>query len=239
MKKIVILLCFFGLFCSKTNAQDEFSPYKFGFQFSPTFSWMNSDSRTINRNGSVILGAKLGMFGEYYFGNNLNYALASGIGFAFNHSGKLRHDDGGAIWTNSDLSLPGLDTITAGTTLKYNLQYLEIPFSLKLKSNVLYGGVLKVYAEIPTIYLGINTQAKGTIEGNTVDSEKEDIKPDTKLFNLSWGVGGGVEYEVAEKLALVGGLHYQSGFTDVTKNVDDDKSKATIGVFIIRLGLIF
>ena len=250
MKKIVILLCFFGLLLPKSDAQNEI---RFGFQFSPTLSWMKTDVKRINSNGSVILGAKLGAVGEYYFREN--YSIASGIGFAFNHSGRLKYEDGGVIWAKSDLSLSGLDTIQSGVTLKYNLQYVEIPISLKLRSG--YFGTFRGFVELPMLYLGFRTQARGSTKGNTksingetinIDTEKENIKPDVAFFNLSWGIGGGFEYELGSKTSLVGGLYYQQGFTDVTKDggftiVDgqqkDDKSKATIRAFIIRLGVMF
>lgn len=234
MKKIVILLCFLGLFFSKSDAQNEI---RFGFQFSPTFSWMKSEANPtlIRKNGSAILGAKLGAVGEYYFREN--YSIASGIGFAFNHSGRLKHTNGGAFWANSDLSNAGLDTLSDGVTLKYNLQYVEIPISLKLRSG--YFGTYRVYAELPMLYLGFKTQAKGSTSGNNPDTEKENIGPDVNFFNISWGFGGGVEYEIGSQTSLVAGLYYQQGFTDVTNDVPDDNTKATIGAFIIRLGVMF
>lgn len=242
MKKIVILLCLFGLFFTKGNAQNEI---RFGFQFSPTFSWLQADAKRINKTGGIILGAKLGAVGEYYFREN--YSIASGIGFAFNHSGRLKYQDSGAYWVNSDLSVPGLDTLDAGSTLKFNLQYVEIPVSLKLRSG--YFGTYRIYAELPMLYLGFRTQAKGSISGNSIDTEKELIKDDVSFFNLSWGLGGGIEYELGSKTALVAGLYYQQGFTDVTKNdgftidstglIKKENSKGTIGAFIIRLGVMF
>lgn len=244
-----MLLCFFGLFFSKSEAQNEI---RFGFQFSPTLSWLKSDASNVNKNGSLVLGAKLGALGEYYFREN--YSLSGGIGFAFNHSGRLKYENEGIYWPNSDdlqKKQPGLDTISAGATLKYNLQYLEIPMSLKLRSG--YFGTYRFFAEIPMLYLGFNTQAFGTINGNEEvfggDVEKVNIGKDIRFFNLSWGFGGGVEYEVGSKTSLVGGLYYQQGFTDIIKNdgtyVDgngndqDENSKVTLGTFIIRLGVMF
>jgi len=242
MKKIVILFCFLGLIFSKSNAQDEI---RFGFQFSPTFSWMKTNDKRVNNNGSLILGAKLGAIGEYYFREN--YSLSSGIGFAFNHSGRLKYEDRGQFLANSDLSIPGLDTLDAGSVLKYNLQYVEIPLSLKLRSG--YFGTLRGFMEIPMLYIGINTQAKGTITGNSINTEDEDVGPDVRFFNFSWGLGGGFEYEIGSNSSLVGGLYYQQGFTDVTKNggfvIDQagttkkEDSRASVRAFIIRIGLMF
>jgi len=109
---------------------------------------------------------------------------------------------------------------------------------------------MRYYIEAPTLYLGINTQARGTITGtNTQDTEKEDIQPDVRTFNLSWGFGGGIEYELGKDTWAVGGLFYQRGFSDVTKNdgftIDEnnvqkeENSKAIIGAFGIRLGIMF
>ena len=244
MKKIVIVLCFLGLFLSESDAQNEI---RFGFQFSPTLSWMKTDAKRIGNNGGLILGAKLGAVGEYYFREN--YSIASGIGFAFNHSGRLKYQDKGSYWVNSDLSISGLDTLAAGVNLKYNLQYVEVPIALKLRSG--YFGTFRVFTELPIIYLGFKTQAKGSIDGNSPgpDTDKENISPDIRFFNLSWGLGGGFEYELGSKTSLVGGLYYQQGFTDVTKDdgftiteggiEKDEKSKATIGAFIIRMGVMF
>ncbi|MEM9824327.1 MAG: PorT family protein, partial [Bacteroidota bacterium] len=35
-------------------------------------------------------------------------------------------------------------------------------------------------------------------------------------INLSWGIGGGVEYGLGESTALIGGIYFQNGFVDVT-----------------------
>jgi len=68
-------------------------------------------------------------------------------------------------------------------------------------------------------------------------------------FNLSWGFGGGIEYELGTDTWLIGGLFYQRGFSDVTRNkgftINDEgvqkteDSKAIIGAFGIRLGVMF
>ena len=57
------------------------------------------------------------------------------------------------------------------------------------------------------------------------------------------------EYELASKTSLVGGLYYQQGFTDITRddgsfidtegNPRSENSKGTIGSVILRLGIMF
>ncbi|MFT5765912.1 MAG: hypothetical protein ACI8X3_003350, partial [Saprospiraceae bacterium] len=79
MKKIVVLGAFFTFLCTMLFGQSEF---RFGIQFSPTLTWINSADKIINSNGSAFGGPKLGMVGEKYFQEN--YAITFGLGFAFN-----------------------------------------------------------------------------------------------------------------------------------------------------------
>ena len=97
MKKIVAVIAFLVLSMSSVFSQNEL---RFGFQLSPTFSWMSTDDNTVNKNGTS-LGLKLGLISEYYFREN--YAFITGIGFAFNQGGTLLHENGGEIWTRSEL----------------------------------------------------------------------------------------------------------------------------------------
>ena len=97
MKKIVIVLCFLGLFLSKSEAQNEI---RFGFQFSPTLSWMKTDAKRINNNGGLILGAKLGAVGEYYFRENITYSSLSSSLFSarYNSEGFIFDTKGSCIF---------------------------------------------------------------------------------------------------------------------------------------------
>ena len=56
MKKIVVLAAFFTFLCTTIFGQSEF---RFGIQFSPTMTWMNTNDKTINSNGVAFGGPKL------------------------------------------------------------------------------------------------------------------------------------------------------------------------------------
>ncbi len=241
MKKILALgaLC---LFLTTLSAQED---VRFGFQFSPSFSWMSTDVTRINRTGTN-LGMKLGMIGEFYFREN--YAISSGIGFHFNAGGQLLYENAGRYWENSDLP-GGPVVLEAGQKLKYSLQFVEIPLGLKMRTREF--GYLRYYIQ-PELLLGFNTQARGEIPGN--EDEKFDIKKDVNLLNLAWGIGGGIEYNISESTALIAGLGFQSGFADLTRdkgnfylpnNATDpndfreDKSKGKVNVIVLRLGVMF
>ena len=184
--------------------------------------------------------------GEKYFGGSGNYAFKFGIGFAFNQGGTLKHDMGGTFWSNSDPT-PINYPLADGVNLKYGLQYVEIPFGLKLHTDEF--SHIRYYGEFPIITLGFNTQASGDISsdpimGNNIDNVN--INKDVNFLNLSWGIGGGIEYSVSETTALIAGIYYQHGFLDVSKdkdavktNGDSEDSKGSLRGITIRLGVMF
>ena len=210
MKKIAAIAAFFSL-VSTLSAQEEL---RFGFQLSPTFSWMTTNTNQVNNSGTN-LGLKMAMIGEFYFREN--YAFTSGLGFAFNQGGTLLHELSGKYWPNSDLPI---DTLPDGVKLKYKLQYLEIPLGLKMRTREF--GYLRYYLE-PALTLGFRTQSTGSVKGRNVgnDVEKINIKQEVNGLNLSWGVGGGIEYALSESTSLVTGLSFQVGIADVT---DDNRN---------------
>ena len=156
MKKIVIIAGILFAACQLNFAQVEFDDIRFGFQLSPTFSGLNANVTTINGSGSN-LGLKLGMIGEYYFREN--YAITGGLGFAFNSGGTLLFDNPGDYWHETDLPPAIADTISGNTKFKYNIQYVEIPIGLKLRTNEF--GYMRYFLE-PAITIGFNSQARGS-----------------------------------------------------------------------------
>jgi long-subunit fatty acid transport protein len=245
MKKIVLVLAFFsGMTISMFAQLGDFEfdgDLRLGFQLSPSFSWMSTDDNFINGNGSNV-GLKLGMLSEYYFREN--YALVSGVSFAFNQGGTLRHTQGGNFWPNSQLSDLGLMELPDGVNLKYHIQYLEIPLGLKMRTKEF--GYLRYFAEIPTFTLGFKLQARGDVKGtSSLNRERENITEDVNLFNLTWGFGGGVQYSLSDNTALVGGIFYRQGFADVTDDAavkadgNRETSKGIIKSVTIRLGILF
>ncbi|GJM32182.1 MAG: hypothetical protein DHS20C18_11830 [Saprospiraceae bacterium] len=243
MKKIVAISAFLMSISLIASAQESI---RFGFQLSPAFSWMASNSSRINTSGTN-LGIKLGMVGEYYFAEN--YAFTSGIGFHFNSGGTLLYDFPGSYWKKTDLPDP-LKSLSADTKLKYDIQYLEIPVGLKMRTREF--GYIRYFME-PNLVFGFRTQARGTIKdpGKTgEDEEKYNIRKEVNLLNLSWGINAGIEYTVSENTSLIGGIGFQVGFTDATDDsgtefyplpTDDrrEDSKGTVGAIVLRLGVMF
>ncbi len=240
MKKIVAITAFLACTFFMGHSQTD---VRFGFQLSPAFSWMSANTNRINGSGTN-LGLKLGMVGEFYFQES--YAVATGIGFFFNSGGTLLHERAGRFWVNSEL--PSIcQELPPQSKLKYNLQYVEIPIGLRMRTREF--GYVRYFIE-PRLGLAFNTQANGDITSEGAEECQDvNIMDDVNLFNLFWGINGGIEYSVSESTSLVGGAGLQFGFADVTNDDDqvqldsgslaDEKSKGVIRAFIIRLGVMF
>ena len=247
MKKIVLFLSF-GVILSNSLSAQVMRGLRFGFQASPTWSWMRTSDKKLE-GVSSNWGVKLGVLGEYYFADN--YAITTGLGFGFNQGGFIQNGySNGRFWPESDLSDANLYTLPMNAKLHYRLNYVEIPIGLKMRGGSNEDSRYKFYAEIPMFTLGFLTKATGDIRGtNTQNTDDENIRKDVNGLALSWGLGGGVEYEFATNATLVVGISYQNLFTDVTDDSatvetapniwEKENSKGTLGVFALKIGVFF
>ena len=99
--------------------------------------------------------------------------------------------------------------------------------------------------------LGFVSKAQGDIRGNTpVTSEDENIRDDVNGLSLSWGIGGGIEYEAASNATIVVGLFFQQQFTDMTDDAGSvfdsrtsawkkENSKGAFNALSLRLAFYF
>jgi hypothetical protein len=254
MRKIAFLICIM-ISAAQQGKAEITSPFpdtskamedvRFGFQTSPTFSWMQTDIGRVSSAG-MNLGLKLGMMAEFYF--RQNYAFSSGIGFMFNAGGTLLHEHPGIYWDPTILPA-GIDTLPGMVKLKYGVQLVEIPFGLKMRTREF--NHQRYYLE-PQITLGIKTQARGTATGLGLGEEinKLNIKKEVNPINFSWGIHAGMEHNIDRNTSLVLGAGFQLGFMDMTRNrgsvflpgqalPEREKSKGTIHGITIRLGILF
>ena len=217
MKKyLIILIILLGTL--RIYSQDM----RFTVFVDPQFSWMASDIKTVDKDGSKF-GVNIGLNVDKFFADN--YALMSGISID-NTGGKLTFEDPKSIKIN------GPDTtLTAGSTVKYKLQYINIPLGLKFKTNEI--GYLTFYT-----HLGINggINIKATAEVDNFELDNENISDEVALFNLGYFIGAGVEYSIGGNSAIVIGLTYTNGFIDITTDSNDKVTLRNLG---IRIGILF
>jgi hypothetical protein len=226
--------------CCDIGIHAQFSNIRFGPEISPQVSWMFTNDNQINSEGNN-LGLKLGLMGEYYFTEN--YAITGGLGLSFNPGGTLKHDIGGNLLSRSDFSEETLNDLADGAEVQYKMQFVELPIGLKMKTRQF--GYVSYYAHLPIFTLGILTRSRGDIMASNASSTNENISPDTRFFNISWGFGGGAEYSVSPETALVFGLYYHQSIIDITKdrgtrrNGEREDSKGSLGMIRLRVGVLF
>jgi Outer membrane protein beta-barrel domain len=250
MKRTFLSMAIVACLASIAIAQD----LHFGIQASPSFSWMSTSSSKISGSGAAT-GLKLGLIVENRFSQA--YSFSTGIGFHFNTGGRLLFDSPSKYWADSYGEFDVKPTVRADSALfprdvkfRYSTTYVEIPFGLKLRTPE-NGTHTRYFAE-PGLTLGFKSGSKGSIIGsNSLDQERINITKEVSFFNISWGIGGGAEYIISNNTAIVGGIYFQRGFTDVTTdngtlydadgktNPRKENSKGTISSLTIRVGVMF
>lgn len=225
MKKIFKSL-FLLFIASTTFAQEEKSTH-LGLKVAPSLAWLKSDTKGYESNGSKF-GFTYGLIADFNF--SPKYAFGTGIDISY-RSGKFK-----TVFFNKDTVI--------STNSSYTMQYIEIPVTLKLKTNEI--GSLTYFIQIG-ISPGINIRAKKSFKSITQTtvagviksspSSEDDIENNNEInnFNLSMVIGGGAEYNISGETILIGGLQFNNGFLDAF----DGTPKVNTNYLALTLGVLF
>jgi hypothetical protein len=247
MRKLLFLL----LVCTSIPYLFYGQNFNFGFAIEPSATWMNTDDPEVIGDGGN-LGFKFAVIGENFFDDN--FGATAGIRLGFGLGGALKHDFGGRLLPDSELTreIRTLrDSFPNNTSIGYSMGMLEIPVSFKMRSN--QAGYLRYFAEFPIISFGVVTKAEGDITSSTINAEDENIIKDVRSLFVNWGVGGGIEYEVNNDTYLVAGLYYMSSLSDMTTDdarktvelssgevlTESEDSKGILRQISLRVGILF
>jgi hypothetical protein len=197
---------------------------KMGLLASPQVTWMASDNNSIKSDGPM-LGFNFGLLSDFYFAER--YCMSTGITIN-NSAGKLKYNKGTSFKT-SDI----LDTLVAGTTVKYRIQFIEVPLSFKFQSNQI--GYFEYYAQFGVTGM-VRVSANCTIDD--YDINKAGCKDEINLFNVGYNIGGGINYYFSKNTAITAGVIYTNGFVDITNN-DRHDDKTLLKSVTLKFGVIF
>lgn len=203
----------------------------FGLKAAPSLAWLRTDSKGLQSNGSKF-GFTYGLITEFKFSDN--YSFATGIDVTYR---------GGKTRTTKE-SLLGNGNV--GTTISDNsitLQYVEIPITLKLKTNEI--GYLTYYLQAG-LAPGVNIRARNDVKSSTQDkttgavttyeSTNDDISSSINTLNLSMIIGGGVEYTLSGSTVMLAGIQFNNGFLDVDDHTD---YKVNSNYIALTIGILF
>ena len=204
MKKYVGLFLFLFLLTNSYGQTDQ--KVRFGFAASPIFSWLQPDGQYLEHE-STRLGLQYGVIADIIIDQNSKYAFSTGV-LIENIGGSVRDQR----FHNGDTLVTSFGDVK-GT---YKLQYLNIPLTLKLRTNEI--GYLTYYGQFG-LDLGFNLKARRDIEGNfngaAYEEENIDITSDIVPIRTALRVAVGAEYNISGATSLMFGLAWNNGFTNV------------------------
>jgi hypothetical protein len=159
-----------------------------GLKFNPHLAWVKSDNKVLVENKSINLGFSYGLILDYKFLDNI------GLSFEPTH-------------TLYNINSTGKDTNTGvKSELKWKIQYIEVPISLKMRTNQIKK--MTYFAKIGIAAL-IKTSAK-------INDEK--ANKNVNIFNFKMQLGGGIHYSLGGNTALLLGLTFHNGFIRFNKD---------------------
>lgn len=267
MKKLILAFSAAALLSSfATKAQD----FKFGVNISPQISFLGSNDNDVLGDGANF-GFRIGVTGEYFIADN--YSLTSGLAFSLNRGGTLKYEKGGILLPNSELDTDNYKNnagqaptegenmrLSANTTVKYKINYFEVPIGFKMRTNELGDSYLRAFAHLPVLNIGVVAAGRANVDApNDLlpssdiyagSGEKEIITRDIVPINLTLGGGLGVEWAPndEEGVRIIGGIYYQAAILDATKRfslTQDDGSlreenpAARLNTISLRVGVLF
>ncbi|MCB0801476.1 MAG: PorT family protein [Flavobacteriales bacterium] len=248
MKKIAALLSFIFVISITAKAQTDF---QLGLNFSPNISWFKAKTDNVT-NEKTSLGFNFGIIGDFNIADN--YAFSTGLNIV---------TIGGEISYPFVQEVDQIGSLSGRKTADITLKYVEIPLTLKLKTNEI--GYLTYYGQFG-FGLGVNYDAKADVSfaypsttGGSVSAKDVDYKDDINLLRASLIVGLGAEYNLSGNTSFIMGITFNNGFTNVLSEegyADDNNDglgdvdasgkgsrnkdfKAINNYILLNLGIIF
>jgi hypothetical protein len=225
MRTRITLLLLLSLVTYAAKAQ--YPPYYFGLKAAPHISWMKPNVDNYEGAGAKV-GFAWGFIAEFNFTEN--HSITTGFNMLF---------DGGK------LKFPATQGEETGTMIRdYSMKYIEIPLTLKMRTNDING--MRYFGRIG-LGTGFKIGAKKTDEftptgGSTVTGNKTNYD-DVAMFRESLIVGLGAEYAIEQGPKMGLELTFNNGFTNVLtgKNTVDPSvsEKANLNSFELAFSVLF
>jgi len=248
MKKIVLILSFLA-FLTFTKAQDVRN-LRVGLIFSNALLIPSSDN--VNIKSLVSYGFDYGISFDYFFTDN--YAFSTGVfidnPFIYRNNGIANFSSD--FYNEASLSKAtplsefavknGIGITTIGNQEEITGMHLNIPLSFKLKTNEI--GYFKYFGDVG-ILNSFRIQSRYSLKGTDIQKVKFGktnnaelpINYHTNLYNFSLKIGGGIEWTISDRTALLVGIYYYNGFVDF---IEDGDNKATyMRKLSLRTGILF
>ena len=205
------------LFPVLASAQDGEKNFQLGFTASPNLGWARFSNAPSNfsTNGSKV-GFAYGLIGDFGFSKNYFFSTAFTI---TSINARVKETDG---------------TNTTESTI--DMQYIEIPLTIKLKTNPNAGK--SFYGQFG-VSGGINIKGKSDIKIKTATAVQENLKnqklSDDYIGRLGLVAGAGVQWDYQDNAKFITGLTFNNGFTNIFSKEPSIKNS----YLALTLGVMF
>lgn len=196
MKKILFVAFLIFFFTDFTYSQDYYgSTYSgkkvsLGITIAPNYQWLR-----YGEGADVEHKAKLG----YSYGLLSDFALSQNYYFS---TGFLINN----LKAKSNFVARGKQHLPLRT---YHLQYVEVPFAIKLQSTQRY--YRSYYGQFG---FAAGMKISGDVEE---DGQKRALGKDAEIFRLALQIGGGINWQLDHGLSMMTGLTFNNGFSEILK----------------------
>jgi hypothetical protein len=215
---------------SSIKDDDVLRKARFGFKASPNFAWVKVLEGRVKANG-MGLGVSYGIMADFNIAGNASYWLGTEL-IVTSFPGKIAAMD----------TLYNRSTIPSGAPytkaeFDYKLQYVQIPITLKLKTNeignLIYWGqfglspgfmiqnkvttnTVETFYEEGTTSHSPNSGSNDPLDFEGRESDGKGKFEDNVIpLRMSLVLGLGVEFKISGKTAASLGLRFDNGFTDL------------------------
>lgn len=205
MKKIFSLFSIVYLLSHVANAQ--VNELKVGIKVFPALAWSRVEPETyrdefgnLSEFGSqpVKLRGGFGIFGDYYFNDNL--AFSTGLYYYVAGSGFKIKDASG--------------------TQKYDyaMQNFQVPLALKLFTNEIVDNLQVYFSAGTAVDFRTNTNVNGKNNFQPATGPSKSYNEWTYLLGLNLQAGAGIEYKLQNDMKVILGFTYSRGLFNVSNN---------------------
>jgi hypothetical protein len=238
MKNIKLIICSIALLSFQLNAQESKRKFRFGLRVAPQITWIKADYKNIPPN-------------ESYENGGVN------VGFSWGPQAEIQMNDQFAIQTGVDVNYSTgkvKGTITTLNTVQtldqvYKMRFIEIPFGIKARTKEI--GYMRYFFNIGLsagFRYRANTEFSTSVNNNSKSTDLSSNSNDyVNLFRGAYFLGGGVEYSISGNTALVGGLVFNNGITNLlksqnstnVKNLNFADERAILNYLQLNIGVLF
>jgi len=216
MKRILLA----SLFIIATT--QVFAQVRLGLTAHPNFGFLKVEN---GKGNGVSTGFSYGLMSDFEFAENYSFATGLTVTTINGKASILNYEPYYLLSSSSIGNSTEYD-------VKFKMQYIEIPLSVKLKTDENDG--MKWYGQFgltADIRIGARQDVKS---GNNTYADNAKATDLTKFLRAGMIIGGGMEYRLSGKTSLVTGLTYNNGLTNIAKNNESIRNHyvaLNIGVF--------